>query len=130
MTYPAATSYLSKPLKSIYRENENQKKAAYNDRVINTEKASFTPLVFSTTGGMGPECQRLNKRLAELIARKQKERYSHVIGHIRCLLRFSLLRATLIALRGVRGVQRSDNFAAEVEEVFFNLISQGQAYEC
>ena len=29
---------------------------------LNIEKASFTPLVFSTSGGMGPECHRLHKR--------------------------------------------------------------------
>ena len=66
------------------------------DRIINCEKATFTPLVFTTTGGMGPECHKLNKRLAELIAIKKKESYSHVIGHIRTKLRFALLRSVLV----------------------------------
>ena len=36
-------------------------------RIINTERRTLTPLIFSTTGGMGPEwCSRFNKRLAEL----------------------------------------------------------------
>jgi len=34
-------------------------------RVIDIEKSSFNPLVFATTGGMAPECNRVNKRLAE-----------------------------------------------------------------
>ena len=90
-------------LEALYAENENQKKRAYNERVINVEKATFTPLVFTTTGGMGPECQKLNKRIAESIAHKRNEEYSHVMKHIRCKLRFALLKATLIAIRGVRG---------------------------
>ena len=59
---------MTKSLDDLYKENENEKKRAYNDRVINVEKSSFTPLVFTTTGGMGPECQKLNKRIAESIA--------------------------------------------------------------
>ena len=129
VTYPAAPSQLAKPIKSIYREHENQKKNAYNDRVLQTEKSSFTPLVFSTSGGMGPECQRLNKRLAELIASKQKEVYSHVISHIRCTLRFALLRATLVAVRGVRGKSRCASDLDGNDNLSFNLIPQEQAYE-
>ena len=127
--YPAAPSQLSKPLKSVYQEHENQKKNAYNDRVLNIEKASFTPLVFSTSGGMGPECHRLHKRLAERIAAKQNETYSHVISHIRCSLRFALLRATLVAVMGVRGQSRCGNDSDEQENLSFNLIPQERAYE-
>ena len=70
-------------MKALYEEKERLKKRKYNDRIINVEKATFTPLVFTTTGGMGPECEKLNKRLAELIAAKSKENYSHVIRHLR-----------------------------------------------
>ena len=58
------------------------------------EKATFTPLVFTTTGGMDPECQKLNKRIAEKIANKRNESYSYVITHLRRRLRFALLKAT------------------------------------
>ena len=50
VTHPNDESNLSKSLEAIYKTNENQKKRHYNDRVLNVEKASFTPLVFSTTG--------------------------------------------------------------------------------
>ena len=36
----------------IYRCNEMEKKRQYNERVINIEQGTFTPLVYSTTGGM------------------------------------------------------------------------------
>ena len=29
----------------------------YTSRVMEVEQATFTPLVFTTTGGMAPECQ-------------------------------------------------------------------------
>ena len=42
-----------------------KKKRKYDARVINIEKAIFTPLVFSTSGGMGPEAMVFYKRIAE-----------------------------------------------------------------
>ena len=42
-------------------------------RVLDVEHGSFTPLVFTTTGGMGKECIRYHSRLAELIAAKKGE---------------------------------------------------------
>ena len=50
VSYPNAASHMEKSLPQLYRENELQKKNAYNDRVLNNEKATFTPLVFTTTG--------------------------------------------------------------------------------
>ena len=57
VTHPNAASHRSKSLKQLYRENENEKKRMYNDRVINCERATFTTLVFTNTGRMGPEWQ-------------------------------------------------------------------------
>ena len=61
--HPCAPSYMSKSVEQLYAENERSKKRAYNARVINIEKASFVPLVFSTHGGIGPECRTLMKRV-------------------------------------------------------------------
>ena len=80
----------------------------YEERVRNSEKASFTPLVFSTTGGMGPKCEEAMKKLARMMSEKRGERYESVITFMRVNLRFALLRSTLIAVRGERGkLQRS-----------------------
>ena len=128
VTHPNADSYLHKSLDAIYHEKETQKKNKYNERVINVEKASFTPLVFTTTGGMSPECERLNKRLAEKIAAKQSEMYSQVMAHIRTRLRFALLKATLVAVRGIRG-RVAPLVEDDIEEISFNLIPQERAYE-
>ena len=71
--HPNANSYLGKSLEEVYKQNENEKKWTYSDRVLNCERASFTPLVFSMTGGMGAECRKFNSRLAKLIAEKRNE---------------------------------------------------------
>jgi len=79
----------------VYQQHEKDK---YNQRVIDIEKSSFKPLVFTATGGMATECNRVNKRLAEKIAKKRREPYASVITYIRTKLRFTLLRSTLAAI--------------------------------
>ena len=48
-------------------------------RVLDVELGSFTPLVFGTNGGMGNECQRFLKHLADKIVQKDTEPYHIVI---------------------------------------------------
>ena len=122
VTHPTAESHMKKSLSYLYKEKENQKKNMYNDRVINVEKATFTPLVFTTTGGMGPECARMNKRIAELISEKKGEKYAQVMQYIRTRLRFALLRCILVAIRGVRGKRSSKE--SQVDDISFNLIPE------
>ena len=57
----------------VYKQHEKEKKDVYNDRVMNVEKGSLTPLVFSTTGGMGPECSKMNKRFMKKKKNRLKE---------------------------------------------------------
>ena len=59
------------------------KKRLYGERVIEVEHGTFTPLVFTTTGGMGKECSRYPNRLAELISTKEEESYAKTISWIR-----------------------------------------------
>ena len=88
--------------------------------ILNVEKASFTPLAFTTTGGVGRECTKLIKQLAKKIATKRQEQYCHVVAFLRTKLRFSLLKATLVAIRGIRGRQlREDDVSTNID---YNLI--------
>ena len=129
VTHANAESNIGKSMTQIYREHENGKKNDYNERVLNVEKGTFTPLVFTTSGGMAPECLKLNKRLAELISNKKNETYSKVMMHVRTRLRFALLKGTLIGLRGFRGkrLMRQDEDA--VGDIDYNLIPQQRCYE-
>ena len=56
----------------MFRQNENEKKRNYNNRIMNVDNGSFTPLVFSIHGSMGRECKTFYARLAELISEKRK----------------------------------------------------------
>ena len=127
VVHPNAASYRGKTIEKIYEQNEEQKKRAYNQRIVQVEKASFTPLVFTTSGGMAPECTKFHKKIAEHISRKTKEDYSHVMSHLRTRLRFTLLRSTLIAIRGERG--KSRNSKGNITDLSFNMIPDMPSYE-
>ena len=90
------------PLPACYRKHENLKKCAYEQRVREIERGSFTPLVMSLTGGMGNAASVCYKRLASLISAKRDASYSCTMAWIRCCLSFSLLRSSIQCIRGGR----------------------------
>ncbi|CAB4021726.1 Hypothetical predicted protein, partial [Paramuricea clavata] len=98
--HPNADSY--KGLGQVYKIHENEKKRLYARRVLEIEQGTFTPLVFTTTGGMGKECVRYHSRLAELVAIKKGEDYATTMSWIRARTSFVLLRSALTCLRGSR----------------------------
>ncbi len=115
---------------ALYKLHENQKKRDYGDRVTQREKASFTPLVYSTHGGMAAEAKKFHKRLGKIISEKRKERYSDVISHMRVKLRFTLLRSVLISLRGTRGrTRQANNYTTPLACLEFGLIPEVSSYE-
>ena len=74
--HPNADSYKNLTPEQIYKLHENDKKRLYSSRVLDVERGTFTPLVFTTTGGMSDECQRYHSRLAELLTVKKQENYA------------------------------------------------------
>ena len=119
-----APTYNSKEITEMYLMNEKEKKRKYLQRVIQVERGSFTPLVFSTTGGMGPEAEKLVKTLAQKMEKCNGQRYSDSVSYIRRRLRFELLKTTVIALRGDRG-SRLRNQEIEVQNLDLNLEPAG-----
>ena len=97
---PFAPSYQNTSLAQCYRKNELEKKRAYDQRVREIEHGSFSPLVFSTTGGIGAVATVVYKRLAAMIAEKHEKPYSKTMQWIRSRLCFSLLRSAIMCLRG------------------------------
>ena len=89
-------------LRFFFVLHENEKKRLYSERVLDIEHGTFTPLVFTTTGGMGKECLKYHSRLAQLIAIKKGEQYAKTISWIRTRTSFALLRSALVCLRGSR----------------------------
>ena len=74
----------------------------YNERVLEVENATFTPLVFSVYGGMAQECSVCFKRLSQLISEKMGESHAAGATWIRTRISFALLRAALMSIRGTR----------------------------
>ena len=100
--HPNADSYKDLQPNQIYRQHENEKKRQYASRVLEIEHGTFTPLVFTTTGGIAAECLRYHSRLAELNADKKAESYANTISWIRAKVSFAILRSAILCLRGSR----------------------------
>ena len=109
--HPNAPSYRKSSITHLHRTHQNQKKMAYMRRVLNVEQGSFTPLVFATSGGFAPEVKRVLERVGLKICDKHQEGLAETMAFIRQKLRFSLLRSTLVALRGKKG-ERSPSYLA------------------
>ena len=59
-------NHLDAPLRACYCKNKEEKKRKYDQRVRNIEHRCFSPLVFSTAGGLGPMATTVYKRLASI----------------------------------------------------------------
>ena len=125
---PRSTSYKSKSLQQMYSLHEKEKKNQYMNRVLQLEKGTFVPLVFTTTGGMAPEAKGFIRRLASLIAAKTRQDYSQVMCNIRTRLSMDIMRSVLVAVRGVRGKAKKA-WTAPISSVDFNLIPEMMSYE-
>ena len=62
---PHSESYLSSSTEKIYERAETQKRRLYNERILNVEHGSFCTLVYSVTGGSGPEARTFFRLLCE-----------------------------------------------------------------
>lgn len=99
---PQAKSHKNKAIPTLFSQTERLKRRSYDQRVREVEQGTFTPLIFSASGGMGKAATVTYKRLASLLATKWSEPYSSVLCWMRCLLNFSLLRSAISCLRGSR----------------------------
>ena len=105
---------------TMYTSHERQKKNMFNKRIVEVEHGTFTPKVLSTTGGMGRKANNFFKKLADQLSRKSGQRYSEAMTYfIRKRIRFDLLRTTIIALRGERGVK--SNSVVKIADLDMNL---------
>ena len=99
---PCARSNRQTSLQSTYRRHEQEKKRQYAQRIREVEHSTFTPLVLSTTGGMGRATTTFYKRLAAMLSEKRDVPYCKVIGWICCRMSFSLVRASVMSIRVAR----------------------------
>ena len=94
--HPNADSYRELSPKQIFQ-------------LLEVEQGIFTPLVFTSTGGIANKCKRFHSRLAELLALKKGDDYATTISCIRAKVSFAVLRSALLCLSGTRNKRRAAN---------------------
>ena len=98
---PLAPCYSVLSLDAAHARNERDKTRKYGERIINVEQGTFTPLVFTSAGGMARQSQIFYKRMAELMAENRGGggKKGFFTAWLRCKLSFSLVRSALLRLR-------------------------------
>ena len=81
---PFAPTYSSTSLPQCYRRAELEKRRMYEECIWEIEHGSFTPLVFSCSGGMGPLATIVYKCLVGLISKKSSQTYSMTLYWLKC----------------------------------------------
>ena len=99
---PLAPSNSNISLAKCFRKHELEKKRAYDQRIREVERSTFTPIVLSASGGLGKEGTTFYKRLASLLAEKWDQPYCKTMDWLRCTISFSLLRSAIQCIRGAR----------------------------
>ena len=89
-------------MSSCYRRHEGEKRRVYEERVREIGHGTFTPLVFSSSGGMGPAARTFHERLAPKIADRRASNYSHTRNWDHSHLGFSILCSSIMCLKGAR----------------------------
>ena len=77
---PMATCNRDLTLDAAHKRNEQQKTRAYGERILHVDHGSFTPLVFTTSGGMGPKAKCFYSRLANQMAEKKHQPRNHIVA--------------------------------------------------
>ena len=113
VTNAESNSQANASVQSILRTHEQNKKREYNQRVIEIEHGTFTPLIFTTSGAMGHECSKYHKTLAEKMSKKTGEKYEDIMRYIRVKISFLVVKATLLCLRGSRSLRQNVDVGGE-----------------
>ena len=104
LTNAEADSQIDRTVSAILRTHETKKKTAYNTRIIEIEHGTLTPIIFTTRGAMGHDCEKFFKTLAQKLSKKKGEHYADIMRYIRIKLSFLVLKASLLCLRGTYGI--------------------------
>eukprot|EP00794_Sanderia_malayensis_P014696 gene14696-biopygen11793 len=102
---PFAKSHMSQKLSTAFSSSEKEKKRQYNQRIIDVEHGSFSPLVFTPYGGCGREAENVIINLAAKLTAKKDFEHSRVVHWLRTKLSFLLLRSAILCVRGSRAIK-------------------------
>ena len=114
---PLAKSYMNQSLEAAFSHNEKLKKRLYNNRIIQIEKGTFTPVVLSSLGGLGVESSRFLSKVIDLVTQKKSLEKSVVAHYIRTKISFELVRSQIACIRGARSLKITSMEVNEAEVV-------------
>ena len=114
---PFAKTHLKTTLDAAFDSQEQQKKTKYNQRVIQVEHGSFTPIVMSAYGGYGRETERFLSQLIHKISEKKDVPLSSISNYIRTKLSFILVKAQVMCIRGSRKLWKQSSVDIQEAEV-------------
>ena len=97
---------------ACYRKQELEKHRKYEQRIIEVDHGTFTPLVFSSSGGWSPATTMALKRLASLMAEKHGQPYHSAMSWIRCQISHSLIKSAVACIRAPRSSYHSPSVKA------------------
>ena len=115
------------PLKKAYPvscSHERDKRLCYEKRVLEVKHGSFTPLVFSSVGGIGQAATVRYQQLVSLLAEKHGQSYLKTVSWIQCMLNFSLLRSCITCIRGSHSTANSACQTAALSEGLLDLVAR------
>ena len=94
---PNTSRYLNKSLQQGNVINENEKKSAYNEKVLQVDNGTFTPLFSSIHRNMGRECHKFYSQLSDLLSQKRNlpNFSSRKLGKIKSLFRVVEIKPSL-----------------------------------
>lgn len=91
----------SAKVEKVLEQAEKEKKKKYLKH-CQDQRRDFVPFVVSTNGMIGREGQFFLKRLAAVLANKQKKQYSYVCGYVKAYVSVSIARSVSYCMRGSR----------------------------
>ena len=106
---PFAPTHLQSSIAKCFDSNEREKKRRYNQRVIQIEHGTFSPLIFTPYGGVSRETEHFIKTLSAKLSEKRDVPYSTVINWMRSKISFALLRSAILCVRGTRNWRNWQN---------------------
>ena len=102
MFCPFAQTYRTTEPAELYDKIARVRQLQYEERTNYVDNGTFTPMILSSTGGMGGEMELAVKHLAQALAEKRGQEYSLMAGVVRTRFAFATARSALVCLRGSR----------------------------
>ena len=128
MFHPNAPSYVDCSPASLFSRHERCKRREYEERIVNIERGSFTPVVLATTGACGPAADCFIKRLAGQLAEHDRQLYSTVVAWLRIRIAFALVRSAILCLRGGRSARHRPVFESREVATCTHLLTLSHTF--